>query len=87
MSVDRTPHHNDERYVVIVEARAFYALWLTTRDKNWGHAGIPANEGDFPNDRKWKYQERCWANTESNPVPLATVGCYTGQGTSLSFVV
>ncbi len=86
MAVDRTPYRNDERYVTIVEARAFYALWMSTRGKQWGFPNLPANEGEFPRIRKWKDQAQCWSHGLPNPVPLAEIGCSVEHGTGLGFI-
>lgn len=85
MDVSVTPHQNERRYIVIVEARAFYALWKLSKGKSWGFDHLPAEPGEFPNMRKWEDQAQCWVHGRANPVPLATVGCSVRHGTGLGF--
>lgn len=74
VSVDRTEHLNDERWVVMVKARLFYAAWLASRSEPTGMPDDPPDYGDLPQMNAWKDQKSAWSHGLSNPVPLAQIG-------------
>ena len=74
LTVNRTPYLNDERWVVFVKARLFFAAWLASRDQPTGMTGDPPDVKDLPTMNAWKYQSRSWGHGLKNPVPLAEIG-------------
>jgi hypothetical protein len=73
MSVAETPSGNEQRGVVIVEARKFLALWRADPYKT--HQEIAAGSPDtWRQDRKYASAAKGFSYGFTNPVPLAEVG-------------
>jgi hypothetical protein len=74
MSVSRTNYLNDERAVVEVDRARFFELWKA--EPNSIHrAQAHGNEASWRSDRKLHHTDKGFSFGESNPVPLADVGC------------
>lgn len=71
MSVYRTNHLNEERYVVVVSADKFIQLW-----RNEPSDISNGNIETWENDRKYHYAEQGFSHGIKNPVPVANVVCH-----------
>lgn len=74
VSATRSNHLNDERWVVMVEARRFYAVWLASRNQPTGMPNDPPDYHDLPKMNAWNIQPSAWSHGMANPVPLAEIG-------------
>ena len=74
LCVRRTNYLNDERTVVEVDAMRFLDLW---RQPYSSHEDVAHRTPEtWPRDYKFHEAESGFSGGESNPVPLARVGCY-----------
>jgi hypothetical protein len=72
MSVDETPYENENRSVVLVDARKFLKLWRTDPYKT--HQDIArGNPRTWRQDRKFKDAAEGFSYGFENPVPLPEV--------------
>ncbi len=84
MSVAETPYENEQRGVVIVEARKFLALWRA--DPSSLHREIARGNPDtWRTDRKFNDAAKGFSEGLTNPVPLARVGYSDREHTSVSY--
>ena len=75
MRVSRSNYRNAERFVVEVDPRRFLAMWRSDPDD----LHVDVSHGDRAHwllDDKFAYAERGFSHGQSNPVPLANVGCH-----------
>lgn len=74
MSIDRTNYMNDERTVVVVDAKKFLELWKA--DPYGLHSKLAhGSPSTWPLDYKFKHAVDGFSHGSSNPVPLADVSC------------
>lgn len=73
ISATRTNDLNDKRWVLMVEARRFYAVWLASRNQATGMPNIPPDYDDLPKMDGWGEQQRWWGKGLTDPVPLAVI--------------
>ena len=84
MSVKGTPHCNEKRGVVIVDAEKFLKLWGA--DPYGVHHEVShGSPQTWPNDRKYSDAEKGFSFGLANPVPLAVVSGATAVKTSISY--
>lgn len=87
MRIDRS-QCDSEKFVVIVEARAFARLWnFSVEDKEY--RPLRAGPATWHLDRKFHKAAEGFEQGESDPVPLARVSCLDAPGRqipSVSFV-
>lgn len=75
MRVDRTNYLNEERAVVEVDTKRFFASWQ--KEPNSLHAALShGNQESWRADRKYSDAAKGFSMGEENPVPLADVTCY-----------
>jgi hypothetical protein len=74
MSISPTPYENDERFVVIVNAKDFYEDFIGRRIHIPSFHFIPSNY----EYKKLLDAQNGFSHGESNPVPLAEVSCWNG---------
>lgn len=75
MRVDRTNYLNEERAVVEVDTKRFFALWR--KEPSSLHAALShGNQQTWRADRKFSEAAKGFSKGEDNPVPLADVTCY-----------
>lgn len=74
MCVERTPFHNDRRYIVVVEGAKFYQLWR--------RSPLPVVQvrNLMTLDYKYRALDENFGNSASSPIPLAQVSCYPRDG-------
>ena len=84
MCVHETPYENENRGVVIVEAKKFLTLWRAQPDGL--HREIAhGNPHTWRQDRKFTSAAEGFSYGIKNPVPLPEVGYADGKQTSVSY--
>lgn len=73
MYEDRSNYMNDERAVVEVDADKFLRLWRMPSSSHPEVAG--GNPSTWPDDYKFHWSDKHFAEGFKNPVPLARVSC------------
>src|SRR5688572_25822148 len=84
MSVAETPYENENRGVVMVNARKFLTLWRAQPDGLHQEIAL-GNPDTWRQDRKFKDAAEGFSSGFPNPVPLAQVGYSEGEHTTVSY--
>jgi hypothetical protein len=84
MSVDETPYENENRGVVIVDARKFLKLWRAGPEGEEREIAR-GNPVTWRQDRKFKYAVEGFSYGFKNPVPLAEAGYSDFEHTTVSY--
>src|SRR5688500_3996630 len=84
MSVAETPYENENRGVVMVDAKKFLKLWRADPYKTHQQI-VQGNPHTWRQDRKLKDAAEGFSDGITNPVPLAQVGYSEGEYTSVSY--
>jgi hypothetical protein len=84
MSVAETPYENENRGVVMVDARKFLKLWRA-QPAGRQQEIAQGNPDTWRQDRKFKDAAAGYSYGFTNPVPLAEVGYAEGEHTSASY--
>lgn len=74
LKISRTPHLNEERFVVMVNSAQFYDIWL-----NSSRSFCPGPYHKLIEDYKFDQADRGFSLGINNPVPLAEVGTFKSQ--------
>lgn len=86
MCADRSNFCNEDRFIVHVKMREFYATWRVvelTKGEEYSHYCPPAL-GGITEHRKWGTQAESWSAGVKNPVPLADIYYRSDLGISFS---
>jgi hypothetical protein len=84
MCAQMSPYDNENRGVVIVDAKKFLGLWRSTPAGSHRQIALGSPE-TWQSDRKYAYATHGFSRGIKNPVPLACVSYSEGKKTIVSY--